>query len=174
MGATGRQWGANVVAVVVAVALTAALNGCRHGQIPSVAVPPDSTQDAYHGSVAALMWPGATRAYQITAAGDLFNGAWAVRVEPGSDGVVAGPPSRIAYEDRWCPVARWTRLSGTTRWEFEAVAFPEPEPAPWSSRGALARFAAAHERGLKPETVLVRRSTLEDVFLRLTGRSLID
>ena len=31
-----------------------------------------------------------------------------------------------------------------------------------------------HARGLGPETVLVRRSTLEDVFLRLTGRSLID
>ena len=34
--------------------------------------------------------------------------------------------------------------------------------------------AAAHQRGLEPETVLVRRSSLEDVFLRLTGRSLID
>jgi lipooligosaccharide transport system ATP-binding protein len=33
---------------------------------------------------------------------------------------------------------------------------------------------AVHERGLRPETVLVRRSTLEDVFLRLTGRSLIE
>jgi lipooligosaccharide transport system ATP-binding protein len=33
---------------------------------------------------------------------------------------------------------------------------------------------AARERGLRPETVLVRRSTLEDVFLRLTGRSLIE
>jgi lipooligosaccharide transport system ATP-binding protein len=32
----------------------------------------------------------------------------------------------------------------------------------------------AHARGLRPETVLVRRSTLEDVFLRLTGRSLIE
>ena len=31
-----------------------------------------------------------------------------------------------------------------------------------------------HARGLHPETVLVRRSTLEDVFLRLTGRSLVD
>jgi lipooligosaccharide transport system ATP-binding protein len=31
-----------------------------------------------------------------------------------------------------------------------------------------------HARGLEPETVLVRRSTLEDVFLRLTGRSLVD
>jgi lipooligosaccharide transport system ATP-binding protein len=37
-----------------------------------------------------------------------------------------------------------------------------------------AAVAAAHARGLEPETVLVRRSTLEDVFLRLTGRSLID
>jgi lipooligosaccharide transport system ATP-binding protein len=34
--------------------------------------------------------------------------------------------------------------------------------------------AAVHERGLRPESVLVRRSTLEDVFLRLTGRSLVD
>ncbi len=33
---------------------------------------------------------------------------------------------------------------------------------------------AIHDRGLRPETVLVRRSTLEDVFLRLTGRSLVD
>ena len=37
-----------------------------------------------------------------------------------------------------------------------------------------AAAVAAHERGLQPETVLVRRSTLEDVFLRLTGRSLIE
>jgi lipooligosaccharide transport system ATP-binding protein len=31
-----------------------------------------------------------------------------------------------------------------------------------------------HDLGLRPESVLVRRSTLEDVFLRLTGRMLID
>jgi lipooligosaccharide transport system ATP-binding protein len=37
-----------------------------------------------------------------------------------------------------------------------------------------AAAAAAHARGLQPETVLVRRSSLEDVFLRLTGRSLIE
>jgi lipooligosaccharide transport system ATP-binding protein len=37
-----------------------------------------------------------------------------------------------------------------------------------------AAVAAAHQRGLQPETVLVRRSSLEDVFLRLTGRSLIE
>jgi len=34
--------------------------------------------------------------------------------------------------------------------------------------------ATAHARGLRPETSLVRRSSLEDVFLRLTGRSLIE
>jgi lipooligosaccharide transport system ATP-binding protein len=35
-------------------------------------------------------------------------------------------------------------------------------------------IAKVHERGLQPVAVLVRRSTLEDVFLRLTGRTLID
>ena len=34
--------------------------------------------------------------------------------------------------------------------------------------------AAVHQRGLAPRSVLVRRSSLEDVFLRLTGRSLVD
>jgi lipooligosaccharide transport system ATP-binding protein len=31
-----------------------------------------------------------------------------------------------------------------------------------------------HDRGLRPIATLVRRSTLEDVFLRLTGRTLVD
>jgi lipooligosaccharide transport system ATP-binding protein len=31
-----------------------------------------------------------------------------------------------------------------------------------------------HRRGLAPEMTLARRSTLEDVFLHLTGRSLIE
>jgi lipooligosaccharide transport system ATP-binding protein len=34
--------------------------------------------------------------------------------------------------------------------------------------------ARTHERGLQPIASLVRRSTLEDVFLRLTGRTLVD
>ncbi len=37
-----------------------------------------------------------------------------------------------------------------------------------------AAVSAVHARGLRPETVLVRRSSLEDVFLRLTGRSLVE
>ncbi|SFJ31251.1 lipooligosaccharide transport system ATP-binding protein [Nocardioides psychrotolerans] len=35
-------------------------------------------------------------------------------------------------------------------------------------------IAKVHERGLQPIAVLVRRSSLEDVFLRLTGRTLVD
>jgi lipooligosaccharide transport system ATP-binding protein len=31
-----------------------------------------------------------------------------------------------------------------------------------------------HQKGIDPDQVLVRRSTLEDVFLRLTGRGLVD
>ncbi|ROR90072.1 ABC transporter ATP-binding protein [Nocardioides aurantiacus] len=37
-----------------------------------------------------------------------------------------------------------------------------------------AAVAAVHERGLHPAMSLVRRSSLEDVFLRLTGRTLVD
>jgi lipooligosaccharide transport system ATP-binding protein len=35
-------------------------------------------------------------------------------------------------------------------------------------------LAATYEAGVRPLSSLVRRSTLEDVFLRLTGRSLVD
>jgi lipooligosaccharide transport system ATP-binding protein len=42
------------------------------------------------------------------------------------------------------------------------------------TRDGDAASAEAHRRGLQPESALVRRSTLEDVFLRLTGRSLIE
>jgi lipooligosaccharide transport system ATP-binding protein len=35
-------------------------------------------------------------------------------------------------------------------------------------------LARVHERGLTPVAVLARRATLEDVFLRLTGRTLVD
>ncbi|MFV0429605.1 MAG: ABC transporter ATP-binding protein, partial [Arachnia sp.] len=37
--------------------------------------------------------------------------------------------------------------------------------------GALTRV---HERGIAPLSALVRRATLEEVFLHLTGRRLID
>ncbi|MEV8637113.1 ABC transporter ATP-binding protein [Streptosporangium sp. NPDC051023] len=37
-----------------------------------------------------------------------------------------------------------------------------------------AAVAEVHRRGLVPSSVLVRRSSLEDVFLQLTGRTLVD
>ena len=37
-----------------------------------------------------------------------------------------------------------------------------------------ATVLAVHERGILPESTLVRRSSLEDVFLTLTGRTLVD
>jgi lipooligosaccharide transport system ATP-binding protein len=37
-----------------------------------------------------------------------------------------------------------------------------------------AAAARVHGRGLAPISMLVRRSSLEDIFLRLTGRSLVD
>jgi lipooligosaccharide transport system ATP-binding protein len=37
-----------------------------------------------------------------------------------------------------------------------------------------AALNAAHDRDIRPVSSLVRRSSLEDVFLRLTGRSLVD
>ena len=37
-----------------------------------------------------------------------------------------------------------------------------------------AALAEVHARGLVPESALVRRSSLEDVFLRLTGRTLVE
>jgi lipooligosaccharide transport system ATP-binding protein len=43
----------------------------------------------------------------------------------------------------------------------------------YTDDGDAAAEAVAH-RGLRPLSVLVRRSTLEDVFLRLTGRTLVD
>jgi len=37
-----------------------------------------------------------------------------------------------------------------------------------------AALADVHSRGLQPLSSLVRRSSLEDVFLHLTGRTLVD
>jgi lipooligosaccharide transport system ATP-binding protein len=35
-------------------------------------------------------------------------------------------------------------------------------------------LAEVHRRSLEPASALVRRSSLEDVFLHLTGRTLVD
>jgi hypothetical protein len=104
--------------------------GCA-GKAPEVSTrpfDPDSIPEAYARSTAALLWPGATRAWQITPEGDLYNGEWRVRLAPSSGGDTAAAPRTIAFEERWRPVAHWRRASGDVRWDFEALALPEPAP----------------------------------------------
>src|SRR5439155_2383425 len=98
------------------VAVAACLFGCAqapHREGGAVAFDPDRIPEAYARSTAALMWPAATRAFQITPAGDLYNGAWTVRVRPVVEGggrdSVASPPRVVAFEDRWLPIAHWNR-----------------------------------------------------------------
>ena len=123
-----------------------ALAGCRPASPPTRAWDPDSIPDAYARSAGALMWPGATRAFEVTPEGNLYNGAWALDMAPASDGVSAAPPRTVACEDRWCPVLRWTRHCGRVRWDFEAVALPEPTPGLFAARGFLSRGLAAQAR----------------------------
>jgi hypothetical protein len=104
----------------------ALLQGCaRHGWSGD----PDLVASAFAHPGAALMWPGAIRAFEVRADGSLYNGIWRVAIAPSADGVEAGAPRRIAFEDRWRPVAHWRREGGGVRWEFEAAALPAPAPA---------------------------------------------
>lgn len=109
------------------------------GTPPPKAWEPDSVADAFASPSAALLWPGATRAYFVDSDGNLGNGVWRVDVAAGADGQPASSPRRIAYEDRWMPVAHWTEHAGGVRWEFEAVALPVPQSLIAEWRGALAR-----------------------------------
>jgi lipooligosaccharide transport system ATP-binding protein len=104
------------------------------------------------------------------------------------DRLVIMDRGKIAQEGS--PLELIQRLS--TR-EVVELRFPEdvPDVQPEVFNGQVSRIEAlpdrlllytddgdalvpvAHER-LQPQSVLVRRSTLEDVFLRLTGRTLID
>ena len=51
---------------------------------------------------------------------------------------------------------------------------PLPDRVLVYARDGEAALAEARGRGLEPMTALVRRSSLEDVFLHLTGRTLVD
>jgi lipooligosaccharide transport system ATP-binding protein len=74
------------------------------------------------------------------------------------------------------------RFAGEARDSVAAAAFADvaervevlPDRVLLYTRDGEATVEAVHHRGLTPASVLVRRSTLEDVFLRLTGRSLIE
>jgi lipooligosaccharide transport system ATP-binding protein len=49
-----------------------------------------------------------------------------------------------------------------------------PDRLLWYTAEGDAALAAVHRLGLNPITAMVRRATLEDVFLALTGRTLVD
>jgi lipooligosaccharide transport system ATP-binding protein len=59
---------------------------------------------------------------------------------------------------------------GTLAQRFEAL----PDRLLVYTDDGEASLSEVHRLGLSPDSSLVRRSTLEDVFLRLTGRSLVD
>lgn len=116
----------------VASLLAALLAACAPSPEPSPDFDPNTVPEAYLHSSAALMVPGATRAFWITPRGDFYNGSWDVLLRPTVDGDTASLPETIAFEDRWLPVAHWRRANAGVRWSFEAVAF-----APTSSDTGL-------------------------------------
>ncbi len=120
--------------------------GCAPRHEPARAWTADQVPEAYARPLGALMWPGGTRAFQVTPGGDLYNGVWAVRITACAGDSPAAAPRSIACEDRWLPVLRWTRRGGGVQWDYEAIACPEPEPGPFAPRGLFARMLAARER----------------------------
>lgn len=92
------------------------------------AIEPDAVPDAYAVASGALFTPGSTRAWQVTGDGNLWNGAWRLRIDAASGTGRAGPPRRIAAEDRWLPVLHWTRRAGAIRWDFSAAALAPRAP----------------------------------------------
>ena len=116
--------------LAVTLALLAASCSASHDAAPVLSTAAlfeaDSVEEAFRSPTAALVWPGASRSFEITPQGNLYNGAWTIRFTPSAEGGPAGPPRVIAYEKRWMPVAHWTRRSGTLRWDCEAVALASP------------------------------------------------
>jgi hypothetical protein len=143
-------------ALAIGLACVAALGGCGHGsdlatQEGPLAFDPDSIPDAYARPSAALMAAGATRGYEITPEGNLYNGEWKVRVRASADGVEAPAPKRIAYLERWMPVAAWKRASGDVTWRFEAVAFQPPVAG--DTGLVVSLLVSALNRGTAPHAV---------------------
>ena len=154
------------VLALILIALLALRPTSLAGSPPPPTWTPDSVPDAFAMPVAALMWPGATRAFVVDARGDLGNGRWRFKVTAGANGRPASPPRRLACEDRWLPVVHWTEHAGDVRWEFEAAALPIPtdpltawnrELAAWrvertgrDSGAADSRLAPPHLFALQP------------------------
>jgi len=131
----------------------ALLAGCGSKTSTERAFDPDTLPEAFARSTAALMAPGTTRAFQITPEGDLFNGAWRIRIQPSSGDSVAGAPRAIGSDERRWPVYRWVRHAGGVRFEFEAVAVPDR--APRDSALLASVRVRAENRGTSPANVRV-------------------
>jgi lipooligosaccharide transport system ATP-binding protein len=94
--------------------------------------------------------------------------------------VAQGSPRELI--DRYCTrEVLELRLSDANRERLSASVDGLVERTEWLPDRVLlytetgdATLAAVHERGTETQTALVRRATLEDVFLILTGRSLIE
>ena len=114
---------AALLAPACLLAISAALSGCG-APAPESAWDPDSVADAFAQPSGALMWPGLARSFLVDSGGALLNGLWSVQFTPSAGGTPAGPPPRIASEERWLPVLRWNRASGDVHWRFEAVGRP--------------------------------------------------
>src|SRR5262245_6007873 len=136
-------------ALAVMAACACASCGPRSEPRPSTSFDPDSIPDAFAHSTAALMWPGTSRAWQITPEGDLYDGEIQAHIEAASGSASAPAPKVIAYEGRWLPVAHWWRRSQDVEWRFEGVAFPEP--APRDSQLVASLAVSATNRGASPQ-----------------------
>jgi hypothetical protein len=134
---------ARALALAPAFALVLALAGCANER--EAAFDPDLVPDAYRYPTGALMTPGSTRAWQVTPEGNLYNGAWRLKVSPAAGPDTAGPPLRIAAEDRWLPVLHWKRRSGSVLWEFSAAALAQR--APRDSQLIVSLQVRAHNEG---------------------------
>ena len=120
---------------------------------------PDTLPEAFARSTAALMAPGATRAFQITPEGDLFNGAWRIGIRPAAAESAASLPRAIGADERRWPVYRWVRHAAAVRFEFEAVAVPDRAPRD-SALLASVRVRAENRGGAPAEARI--EWTLED------------
>lgn len=155
------------------VSLLVIAAGCAPRAEHNAAFDPDSIPEAYARSTAALMWPGAARAFQVTPSGDLDNGEWRVRISPTSGEALAAPPRVIAYEGRWLPVTHWRRTSADVRWDFEAVALPEPSPRDTGLYVSLEVTATNLARETRAARIDLRIAPLDStaIFHALDGAS---
>jgi len=87
--------------------------------------------------------------------------------------LIAEHATREVLEVRFAPDARPAeddpRLAGVAE-RIEVL----PDRTLLYTQDGEAAAVTLHDRGLRPVATLVRRSSLEDVFLRLTGRTLVD